>query len=44
MEDNAYKEILPNLREYARQAREDYYKKIKERMMIYYTSLIVGTF
>ncbi len=27
MEDNAYKEILPNLREYARQAREDYYKK-----------------
>lgn len=27
MEDNVYKEILPNLREYARQAREDYYKK-----------------
>ncbi|EOO34095.1 hypothetical protein [Bacillus mycoides] len=27
IEDNVYKEILPNLREYARQAREDYYKK-----------------
>ncbi|MED1436641.1 hypothetical protein [Bacillus mycoides] len=27
IEDNVYKEILPNLREYARQVREDYYKK-----------------
>ncbi|WP_315851163.1 hypothetical protein [Bacillus paramycoides] len=27
IEDNVYKEILPNLTEYARQAREDYYKK-----------------
>ena len=31
MEDNAYKEILPNLREYARQAREVIIKKIKEK-------------
>lgn len=27
IEDNVYKEILPNLREYARQVREDHYKK-----------------
>ncbi|MGG0277495.1 hypothetical protein [Bacillus rhizoplanae] len=27
MEDGVYKEIRPSLREYARQAREDYYKK-----------------
>lgn len=27
IEDNVYEEILPNLREYARLVREDYYKE-----------------